>query len=89
MVFSLTLKGRAREWYRRLPRGSIRAFEQMCQKFTEQFRGAMAPEDDMMELMSMKLGENKTLREFVKRYHHVVLDLGAFHHPQALRRLKE
>lgn len=61
----------------------------MCQEFVEQFRGAMAPEDDMVELMSMKLGENETLWEFVKRYHHVVLDLGAFHHPQALRGLKE
>ena len=53
-VFPLTLEGRAREWYRKLPRESVKSFEQMCQEFTEQFRGVMAPEDDMMKLKSMK-----------------------------------
>ncbi|XP_024033582.1 uncharacterized protein LOC112095705 [Citrus clementina] len=88
-VFPLTLEGRAREWYRKLLRGSIRGYEQMCQKLAEQFRGAVAPEDDMMELMGMKQEEQEPLRDFVKRYHRVVLDLGAFNHPQALRGLKE
>lgn len=49
----------------------------------------MAPEDDMMELMSMKQFESESLRVFVKWYHYVVLNLGAFTHPQALRGLKE
>ena len=43
----------------------------------------------MMELMGMKQGEQESLQNFVKRYHRVVLDLGAFNHPQALRGLKE
>ena len=60
-VFPLSLKGRAREWYMKLPRGSIKNFEQMCQEFTEQFRGVMTPEDDMMELKSMKQGSKKPL----------------------------
>ena len=75
-VFPLTLEGRAREWYRKLPRGSIRGYEQMCQELAEQFRGAVAPEDDMMELMEMKQEEHESLRDFVKRYHRTVLDLG-------------
>ena len=49
----------------------------------------MAPEDDMMELKSMKQGEQETLREFIKRFHRAVLDLEVFNHPQALRGLKE
>lgn len=49
----------------------------------------MAPKDDMMKLMSMKQVESESLRVFVKWYHHVVLDLEAFTHPQALRGLKE
>ena len=57
----------------------------MCQEFTEQFRGAMTLEDDMMELTSMKQREEETLREFIKRFHRTVLDLGAFNHPQALK----
>ena len=61
----------------------------MCQEFTEQFCGTKEPEDDMMTLTSMKQGEEETLREFIKRFHRVVLDLGAFNHPQALKGLKE
>ena len=49
----------------------------------------MAPEDDMMELTNMKQGDDETLREFIKRFHCVVLDLGAFNHPQTLRGLKK
>ena len=61
----------------------------MCQEFGEQFCGVITPKDDMMELTSMKRGEEETLREFIKRFHCAVLDLGAFNHPQALRGLKE
>ena len=88
-VFPLSLEGRACEWYQKLPRGSIKSLEHMYQEFTKQFCRAMAPEDDMMELMSMKQGEEETLREFIKRFHRTVLDLGAFNHPQVLRGLKE
>lgn len=41
-VFPLTLDGNAQKWYRRLPRGSIKTFEQMCRKFAEQFREVVA-----------------------------------------------
>ncbi|XP_024046493.1 uncharacterized protein LOC112100863 [Citrus clementina] len=88
-VFPLTLEGRALEWYRKLPRGGIKGYEQMCQELAEQFRGAVALEDDMIELMGMKQEEHESLCDFVKRYHRAVLDLGAFNHPQALRGLKE
>ena len=88
-VFPLTLEGQAREWYHKLPRGGIKGYEQMCQELVEQFRGAVAPEDDMMELMGMKQVEHESLRDFVKRYHRAVLDLGAFNHPQTLTGLKE
>lgn len=47
-VFPLTLEGRTREWYRKLPRGSIRGYEQMCQELAEQFLLAVAPEDDLI-----------------------------------------
>ena len=43
----------------------------------------------MMELTSMKQGEDESLREFIKRFHRAVLDLGAFNHPQSLSGLKE
>ena len=68
-MFPLTLVGRAREWYRKLPQGSIRGYEQICQELAEQFCGAVAPEDDMMELMGVKLGEHESLRDSVSRYH--------------------
>lgn len=61
----------------------------MSLKFAKHFRRAVAPKDDMIELMGIKQEENGTLREFVKRYQCVVLDLGAFNHPQALKGLNE
>ena len=42
-AFLLTLEGRAQECYRKLPRRSIKVYEQMCQELAEQFRGAVAP----------------------------------------------
>lgn len=61
----------------------------MCQEFAKQFRGATTLENDMMKLMSMNQGGNETIWEVIKRYYHVVIDLGAFNHPQPLRGLKE
>lgn len=58
-------------------------------EFAEQFHGAVALENDIMMLIRIKHGEDEPLREFIKRYHRAVLDLGAFNHPKALRELKE
>lgn len=75
-MFPLTLEGRAQEWYRKLPQRSIRGYEQMCQELAEQFRGAIALEDDMIELTGMKQEEHESLLDFMRRYHRAVLDLG-------------
>lgn len=61
----------------------------MCREFTEQFHEVVVLENDMMELLGIKYGENKTLREFLNRYHQAILDLGAFNHPQTLKGLKD
>lgn len=50
-------------------------------EFAEQFHGAVALENDIMMLIRIKHGEDEPLREFAKRYHRTVLDLGAFNHP--------
>ena len=53
----------------------------MCQELGKQFREAVTPEDDRVELMGIKQEEHESLCDFVKRYHRAVLDLGAFNHP--------
>lgn len=53
-VFPLTLERRAREWYQKVLQRNIKSFEQMCQEFAEQFRGAMTLKDDKMELTGIK-----------------------------------
>lgn len=58
-------------------------------EFAKQFHGAVALENDIMVLIGIKHGEDEPLREFVKRYLCIVLDLRAFNHPQTLRELKE
>lgn len=42
-----------------------------------------------MELIEVKQREDEPLREFVKRYQRVILDLEVFNHPQALKGLKK
>lgn len=62
-VFPLTLNGHVREWWWRLPRGSVKTFEQLCRKFAKQFHEVMTPEDDMMELIGIKQGKNEALKD--------------------------
>ena len=38
LVFSSTLKEEARKWYWSLPRGSIKSFEQLCDKFLDEYK---------------------------------------------------
>lgn len=49
----------------------------------------MTPENEMIELMGLKQGEDETLRDYVRRYNRTILKLGPFNHLQALRALKE
>ena len=88
-VFLLTLDKRAQEWYQKLPRRSIQSFKKMFREFVKQFRKVVAPENDMMELLGIKQGENETLREFLNRNRLAVLDLRAFNHPQVSKGLKK
>lgn len=61
----------------------------MCREFVAQFHEVVALEEDMMELLAVKQGENETFREFLNRYHRAVLDFRALNHSQALKGLKE
>lgn len=53
----------------------------MRREFVEQLCEVVVIEDDMIRLLGIRQREKETLREFLNRYHRVVLDLGAFNHP--------
>lgn len=42
-VFTICLKGEAWEWYIKLPRGSIKSFEDFAKKFMERYTGVRPP----------------------------------------------
>ncbi|XP_024041852.1 uncharacterized protein LOC127898847 [Citrus sinensis] len=88
-VFPLTIEGQAREWYRRLNKGSIGNFKELCALFAVRCRGSCIPEQDTSKLKKLVQREFESLRSFVTRYHKEVTDLGAFDHPDALEGLKK
>lgn len=49
-----------------MPRRSIQSFEQMFIKFIEHFRGVVAPEDDMIELIESGKERGSPFRSLLK-----------------------
>ena len=88
-VFPLTLEEQAREWYWRLKKGSIGNFKELCELFVVHFRGSCIPEQDTSRLKKLVQREFESLRSFVTKYHKEVINLGAFDHPDTLKRLKK
>lgn len=76
------------ECYRRLNKGIIRNFKELCKLFVVHFRGSCIPEQVTSKLKKLVQEEFKILRNFVTMYHKEVNDLRAFKHPDALEELK-
>lgn len=70
--FFLTLEGQTRKWYKNLRSESVKHFNQLC----EQYVTTKNPSS----LLLLKQRNEETL----KRYHKVVMEVGAFTHLLAL-----
>ena len=66
--FPTTLKRVARKWFMKLPTSSIDDFEQLSSSFLCHFVGGQCPERLANHLLTIKQGENETLRSYVKRF---------------------
>ncbi|XP_050273178.1 uncharacterized protein LOC126716194 [Quercus robur] len=73
--FPTTLKGAAREWFTKLPTSSIDNFEQLSNTFLHHFIGGQRPKRPVDHLLTIKQGEKKTLRSYVKCFTRETLEV--------------
>ena len=67
-LFPNSLKGAVRKWFTKLPTLSIDDFEQLSSSFLCHFIGGQHPKRRADHLLTIKQGENETLRSYVKRF---------------------
>ena len=73
--FPTTLKGAAREWFTKLPTSSVDSFEQLNNAFLCHFIGGQRPKRPADHLLTIRQGENETLRSYVKRFTRETLEV--------------
>ena len=73
--FPATLRGAARLWFNKLPTTSIVNFKQLSDSFVRHFIRGQRHKRPTFYLLTMKQQEGETLREFVKRFNKVMLEI--------------
>ena len=66
--FILTLTGTAQKWTQSLLNGSISSFEELAEKFKSHFSSRTAKSKQSIEMMSIRQGEDESLRNYVSRF---------------------
>ncbi|XP_030939786.1 uncharacterized protein LOC115964661 [Quercus lobata] len=73
--FPTTFKGAAREWFTKLPTSSIDSFEQLSNAFLCHFVGGQHPKRLADHLLTIRQGENETLKSYMKRFMRETLEV--------------
>ena len=68
-------KRTAREWFTKLPTSSIDNFDQLSSAFLRHFIGGQRPKRPVDYLLTIRQGEKKTLRSYVKRFTRETLEV--------------
>ncbi|WJZ86090.1 hypothetical protein VitviT2T_005584 [Vitis vinifera] len=77
-VFPASLQGQALSWFHRLPANSIDNFRDLFEVFVGQYLCSARHKQNISTLQNIKMQENETLREFVKRFRQVVLQVESY-----------
>ena len=72
-VFPASLQGQALSWFHRLPPNSVDNFRDLPEAFVGQYLCSAQHKQNISTLQNIKMQENESLREFVKRFGQVVL----------------
>ena len=73
--FCLTLTGATRQWYRRLPPGSIDSFQQLASSFSAAFLGSRTRKLGASYLFSIKQRENETLKKYFEWFDKAIVQV--------------
>nr|CAN69666.1 hypothetical protein VITISV_013633 [Vitis vinifera] len=72
-VFPASLQGQALSWFHRLPLNSVDNFQDLSEAFVGQYLCFARHKQNISTLQNIKMQENESLREFMKRFGQVVL----------------
>ncbi|RVX09991.1 hypothetical protein CK203_013061 [Vitis vinifera] len=76
-VFPASLQGQALSWFHRLPPNSIGNFRDLSEAFVGQYLCSARHKQNISTLQNIKMRDNESLREFVKRFDQAVLQVEA------------
>nr|CAN81814.1 hypothetical protein VITISV_036990 [Vitis vinifera] len=76
-VFPASLQGQALSWFHRLPPNSVGNFRDLSEAFVGQYLCSARHKQNISTLQNIKMQDNKSLREFVKRFGQAVLQVEA------------
>ena len=77
-VFPASLQGQALSWFHRLPMNLVDNFRDMFEVFVGQYLCSARHKQNISTLQNIKMQENETLREFVKRFGQAVLQVESY-----------
>ena len=72
-VFPANLQGQALSWFHRLPPNSMDNFKDLSEAFVGQYLCSARHKQNISTLQNIKMQDNESLREFVKRFGQAVL----------------
>nr|CAN67612.1 hypothetical protein VITISV_011155 [Vitis vinifera] len=76
-VFPASLQGQTLSWFHRLPPNSIGNFRDLSEAFVGQYLCSARHKQNISTLQNIKMQDNESLREFVKRFGQAVLQVEA------------
>ena len=77
-VFPASLQGQALSWFHRLPLNSVDNFQDLSEAFVGQYLCFARHKQNISTLQNIKMQENESLREFMKRFGQVVLQVEVY-----------
>ena len=77
-VFPTSLQGQALSWFHRLPPNSVDNFRDLSEAFVGQYLCSARHKQNISTLQNIKMQDNESLREFVKRFGQDVLQVEAY-----------
>ena len=72
-AFPNTLKGPARVWFSKIPPNTVSSFEELSKLFVNNFIGGQRHKRSSSSLLTIKQGENESLRSFITRFNREAL----------------
>ncbi|WKA12268.1 hypothetical protein VitviT2T_029678 [Vitis vinifera] len=77
-VFPASLQGQTLSWFHHLPPNFVDNFRDLSKAFVGQYLCSAQHKQNISTLQNIKMQENESLREFVKRFGQVVLQVEAY-----------